>query len=469
LLVAPSAFGETVKSSRSFQVSGNLSSALEGAKLFLTLRTPEGYHKILLTARPGFQTASKYGAVLYRGRLTNVRGAKRVAASVIGNTLFINFTGKQNRRYYEFRVRLSGARSLKVAHVPGFFRLPCGARIDSLSLGGDTVPALSQSVPNQQFVQRVLEISTDADREFYLYYRAFSGAVIQALLNNVETIYLSQLGISFDLIGQHQFSQPGGQPYDSTDPTDLLYQFRSYTLKHAHLPPSDVYHLFTGKKLNGSVIGLAFVGSVCASRAYAYGITQKVNPAIQALVAAHEIGHSLGANHPEEVIPAPAASLMTGIVRSDHTAFSEFSINEIHAHLEAHDAERSCLSERQNARLFLTANTRRTISNLRVLVTNIESRVIQSNCEISIRASERLAKLNHNPFSSLELYRGPANQQIFELQAASPLKRGQKKTNLYMLGLMLCDGIETARSQISQVKVPLSFRKALMAKARKVR
>jgi hypothetical protein len=63
------------------------------------------------------------------------------------------------------------------------------------------------------------------------------------------------------------------QPYTSTDPNTLLDQFRvQWTTNHGNVT-RDIAHLFTGKELDGSVIGIAWLGVVCNS-SYGYGLVQ---------------------------------------------------------------------------------------------------------------------------------------------------------------------------------------------------
>ena len=84
-------------------------------------------------------------------------------------------------------------------------------------------------------------------------------------------------------------------PYTANGAGDLLDQ-----LQAVYRPTGfdgDLCHLFTGRNLNGSTIGLAFVGVVCSNR-FGFGLSQNVTPISDMTdLLAHEIGHNWNQNH----------------------------------------------------------------------------------------------------------------------------------------------------------------------------
>jgi len=66
-----------------------------------------------------------------------------------------------------------------------------------------------------------------------------------------------------------------------------------------------VAHMMTGRELDGTTIGIAFLGSVC-NRSRAYGLSQShftTNMGYRITLTAHELGHSWNANHCDAAIP----------------------------------------------------------------------------------------------------------------------------------------------------------------------
>jgi hypothetical protein len=188
------------------------------------------------------------------------------------------------------------------------------------------------------------DISTEADFEYFSAHGNSTNSKIQSILNQVQTIYQDQLGLTFSLIKQVVVKTSGSR-YTSSNVETLLDSFRSYTESRNQLGNADVYHLFTGKDTfflengsqNSSVIGLAYVGVVCAFPEYAYGLTENFNDALNHITVAHEIGHNFSAPHDA------AGSIMGTVLNlnSPPTQFSTASKNQIASHVSANS---SCLS-----------------------------------------------------------------------------------------------------------------------------
>jgi hypothetical protein len=184
---------------------------------------------------------------------------------------------------------------------------------------------------------RVLEIATLADHEFYAMRGSRTDRYVRAVLNAAEGIYTTQLGIRLDIVKQKSLTS-AAQDVQGNFAEDVLESFRKSVLATGMLGNADVYHLFTGKSLIGSTIGLSYVASVCVTGGvYNFGISQAVNPALQPLLAAHEIGHSLGASH-----DTTAGSIMNPNLSTEDTSFYPSSQNEIHSFVETSG---TCLAE----------------------------------------------------------------------------------------------------------------------------
>jgi hypothetical protein len=275
-------------------------------------------------------------ARLFKGYLlgTDTRAIKSVTADIIRNRLRFTFFGPRRGNAYAVEQQVSPRGALigeaRVLRRPSTMALICNVAALPSSEAEPQFPPTEYYSP-----RRVLEMSMDADREFHDKWRGDTVAEMEALANTVDAIFSSQIGIRVILKGVDVFTS-GSQPYRSEEPFALLTEFQDFTYTHHHLPESDTYHLLTGKTLSDQTIGFGYVGEVCKNRGrYAFGLTQRFLISIQALIMAHEIGHNLGAHHPEEVLPTePERSLMTGVVQAGNSQFSAFSVGEITAYVD---------------------------------------------------------------------------------------------------------------------------------------
>lgn len=114
------------------------------------------------------------------------------------------------------------------------------------------------------------DIICDGDVEFYNIDPSNWATRQETVINNVEGIYDSQMDIEFNIVGQETWVSGG--PLTSTDASTLLNQLRDYWLDRTE--QRDLVHLFSGKDLDGSTIGLAWQPGIGTS--YAYSLTQQI-------------------------------------------------------------------------------------------------------------------------------------------------------------------------------------------------
>jgi len=147
---------------------------------------------------------------------------------------------------------------------------------------------------------KIAELACDADFEYFQAWGSVANVEsrINAIVNTVNVQYESQVGISHALT-TIIVRTSSSQPYTSSDAQTLLNQFRNqWNANHGNIS-RDVAHLFTGKTLNGSTIGIAWVGVIC-NLSYAYGLSQSDfngNYACATDLTAHELGHNWNALH----------------------------------------------------------------------------------------------------------------------------------------------------------------------------
>lgn len=201
-----------------------------------------------------------------------------------------------------------------------------------------------------------LPVTIVTDVEFNRTHGELASAVVMERVNIVDGIFTEQIGISIQL--EHLELLQDNDVLTSTDPSILLngdldanWQlppeaqpgFAQFLNGGAgkDIPVTGLAHLFTGKNLNGNVLGKANMGgwgsSVVCSREYGIGVNQSVTSDVtSALVFAHELGHNFNACHDNDrdcgdYICCPSGT-ESGIMTSPLNGsqfFSECSLNMI--------------------------------------------------------------------------------------------------------------------------------------------
>lgn len=183
---------------------------------------------------------------------------------------------------------------------------------------------------------KIIELATEADYQ-WVTLPQFGGNASSAnnfiltVLNGVDVIYRRDLKLAINVTYQHAWTTP--DPYSSLDTFTTLESFRNYwnaNFPHSQIP-RDLAHLFTGKHENQ---GRAYDDVVCINPLYGYGLSGYVNfpenPQFsldaQIAMAAHEIGHNIGADH---INTGDCTNTIMSPFISDFTYFCSFSINQI--------------------------------------------------------------------------------------------------------------------------------------------
>ncbi|MEE8153901.1 MAG: M12 family metallo-peptidase [Phycisphaerales bacterium] len=149
------------------------------------------------------------------------------------------------------------------------------------------------------------DIAFDADWEFYLLNGSSVPATvadIENVMGNVEFVYERDTDITYE-ITTFVVRTANNDPYTSTDAETLLNQFRNaWNSVPERDIRRDIAQLFTGKNLNGTTIGIAWVGTICHNvvNGLGYSVVQSRytnNSDLRAALSAHELGHSWNAGH----------------------------------------------------------------------------------------------------------------------------------------------------------------------------
>ncbi len=209
-------------------------------------------------------------------------------------------------------------------------------------------------------ITRQLEIALLADSAFAASHPSDPTGAMLARLNIVEGIFSEQVGLLV-LATDVRVMPASGDPFTSTKATTLLEQLGKYRTATAAVRARGLAHLMTGKDLDGTTAGMAYLDSVCTGDRGASLSAQKYGTTISALIMAHELGHNLGATHDGESGGACAAVgggfIMSPTV-SGYATFSHCSLEVMQSTLAA----ASCVTPAEYADVSVVP----TVNNLKV-------------------------------------------------------------------------------------------------------
>lgn len=195
--------------------------------------------------------------------------------------------------------------------------------------------------------QLLLTIVTDT--QFNNIHDTNVGSVVASRINFIDGIYANQVGVSIGLGHLEQLTN--NSTLTSTDPEVLLDQFGDFILTGAgnNIPQGGTTHLFTGRNIDGTTVGIAYLGVICSGM-FGFGINQDVtNSTTSALIIAHELGHNFDAPHDGEdaCISEPFNGIMNPSINGSEQ-FSNCSLQQMAPEL----ASANCLIETEDTILI---------------------------------------------------------------------------------------------------------------------
>ena len=179
----------------------------------------------------------------------------------------------------------------------------------------------------------VSEISVGAvgDFEFTSAQGGDSAAAMAIItrLNIVDGIYSQDIGVQIAVPFIDTFSNAADPFSDVLDSGALLNELVAYRESTLAQDSLGLTHLYTGRNLNGSTVGIAWDNTLCRS-GVGSGLSEgNSSAAFDALVAAHEIGHNFGAPHDGAAgacLAEPTDFIMAPSLNLSNNSFSQCSI-----------------------------------------------------------------------------------------------------------------------------------------------
>jgi hypothetical protein len=141
-----------------------------------------------------------------------------------------------------------------------------------------------------------LELAAVADFEFSESFGSGAEAALIDRFNRVDGIFSAELGIQISVTQIDIFTQDT-DPFTKSVASELLNELASYRSSTPAQRSRGLSHLFTGRNLDTTTVGIAYVGTLCSNFAGAGLSEGRRGPATDSLIAAHEMGHNFGASH----------------------------------------------------------------------------------------------------------------------------------------------------------------------------
>ena len=191
----------------------------------------------------------------------------------------------------------------------------------------------------------ICEIGCDSDANYYNKYGSAAAvqARIESVINGLNVQYLRDVEIRHDI--SHMIIRTTNGPYTSNDASTLLNQFRTEWISNQSGVQRDIAHLFTGKNLQGGVIGVAWLGVIC-NKSYGYGLVQSDccgSFSCTTDLSAHELGHNWNAGH-----CSCSSWTMNPYIGCSNRFHASYTIPSI----ENHRNSRSCLDQGSNGTIL---------------------------------------------------------------------------------------------------------------------
>jgi hypothetical protein len=175
-----------------------------------------------------------------------------------------------------------------------------------------------------------------ADYEYYKIWGEQAGSRLITFVTQLDGLMHAATGVSMWGTELLVYTQPNQQPFsNTTSPNSLLQEFSALRSdpKNPGLFNSGIAHLITGKDLDGSIAGIAYLGGICRGDiASSLSMHYTAWDSAQMALIAHEIAHGFNARHdgqtPCESV-GPGYIMWQALLSSNALSFSQCSIDSM--------------------------------------------------------------------------------------------------------------------------------------------
>ena len=213
---------------------------------------------------------------------------------------------------------------------PGTMSCGTGGEATTLATAYATITdEISPIVARAEGAVDEIRIGLVADFEFTQSMGDSVEADMLTRINNVDGIFSEQLDLQITVDHVDVFDQ-ADDPFTLSEAGELLDELVEYRRVTPEQNSLGLTYMFTGRTLDGSTVGIAYLGTVCRSSVAASLGEGRRGVTTDSLIAAHEIGHNFGAEHDGEADSPCEATTGDWIMSpkvSNVDQFSSCSIN----------------------------------------------------------------------------------------------------------------------------------------------
>lgn len=170
-----------------------------------------------------------------------------------------------------------------------------------------------------QVSDKVYELELYIDSKFVDKLGQATQITIANIVNAADNFYLDSVGLTL----KANITYLDEVITSATNLDQVLNQFANYMNIGNKLEFADGGHFLLGSDDGSPTAGLAMVGYVCRVPAFSYSISE-YTPGASHILLAHELGHTLGAQHDPN-----GKGIMAAALSGSETSFSKYSIGEL--------------------------------------------------------------------------------------------------------------------------------------------
>jgi hypothetical protein len=299
----------------------------------------------LLARLPPAQRAALQRFAVYRGRIDGLAGSwvrlTRIGSGLHGmiwdgEELYV-IEPRQSAEAFMIAPAL-GAQSANIVYRlsdtqsdlgPGFCAVrQSGEKSPALAAYQSLVAELRQNAALAAAPTSEMQVAVIGDFEFSTDQGVNAQSVALARMNSVDGIFSDQVGVRLTVSSVRIFATASDPFSDATAADQLLDEVGTYKNTAANgIRATGVGHLMTGRNLDGSTVGIAYLESICNPL---FGVSlseggNEISSSSAVLVAAHEIGHNFGAPHDGETGTACESTLPNFLMAASLNGSNQFS------------------------------------------------------------------------------------------------------------------------------------------------